>query len=541
MHMTLRTKMFLASAVSGIVIAGTGLAALATAAAAPVITLQIQNGSNVSVTSALVGTPVHASVVVATSSATTTVPTGLVDFNLFAGTSCSGIATTQTGIALDGASAAQSSTTTVPLGGLSYTVHYQGDNNYTAANSGCVSVTATQATPTINLSLSNTSISAGSFVNALSSLSNASSSAGGTVAYKVYSNNTCTTLALDAGSKTVTNASIPNSDPWQFITPGTYWWQVAYSGDTNNTAATSSCNAAGTILTVNATSSPTSTPSIATSLSSSNVLVGSTVYDTATLTNESGNAGGTVTYKVYSNNACTNEVFDAGTKTVTNGSVPNSTPIQFVSVGTYYWRAAYSGDVNNTPATSTCTSEILTVGATTTNPGGPGTISGTVFNDLNKNDKQDGSDTGLSGWTVWLHKANATNTTPWWKNWFKKHDGYNDPIVATATTDSNGNYSFGNLSSGNYFVEEKVMKDWKQTSGDRKVTLTGTTTSADVDFANVLKKANGKDKEKKDKEDKDNHATSTKKSDESKGDNGLHLGWFKFDGTVTGWLHLGKK
>ena len=41
-------------------------------------------------------------------------------------------------------------------------------------------------------------------------------------------------------------------------------------------------------------------------------------------------------------------------------SVP-SDAVVFPDAGTFYWQAAYSGDINNAPATSTCTDEVLTV------------------------------------------------------------------------------------------------------------------------------------------------------------------------------------
>ncbi len=56
---------------------------------------------------------------------------------------------------------AQSATTTLPLGGLSYTVRYSGDTNFTTVTSPCVSVAATQYAPTISLALSNTNVLAG--------------------------------------------------------------------------------------------------------------------------------------------------------------------------------------------------------------------------------------------------------------------------------------------------------------------------------------------------------------------------------------------
>jgi hypothetical protein len=102
-------------------------------------------------------------------------------------------------------------------------------------------------------------------------------------------------------------------------------------------------------------------PSIATTLSAETITVGDTVHDSATLTGATANAGGTVTYTVYTNDTCTEDPQDAGTKTVTNGVVPDSDPITFNTAGDYYWQAVYSGDANNTAATSLCTSEHLVV------------------------------------------------------------------------------------------------------------------------------------------------------------------------------------
>jgi hypothetical protein len=102
-------------------------------------------------------------------------------------------------------------------------------------------------------------------------------------------------------------------------------------------------------------------PSIATTLSAESIPVGGTVHDSATITGATANAGGTVTYTVYTNDTCTDNPQDAGTKTVTNGVVPDSDPITFNTAGDYYWQAVYSGDANNNGATSLCTSEHLVV------------------------------------------------------------------------------------------------------------------------------------------------------------------------------------
>jgi len=102
-------------------------------------------------------------------------------------------------------------------------------------------------------------------------------------------------------------------------------------------------------------------PSIATTLSAESIPVGGTVHDSATITGATANAGGTVTYTVYTNDTCTDNPQDAGTKTVANGVVPDSDPITFNTAGDYYWQAVYSGDANNNGATSLCTSEHLVV------------------------------------------------------------------------------------------------------------------------------------------------------------------------------------
>ncbi len=334
--------MYLASITAGMAAIGgmLGMAALASADSnvVPTVSAVVQNSGNVNISSALVGDSVHALVTVASSSSSTT-PAGTVDFNLYSNQTCTNPALAQTGVVLVNGQAS-SSNTTVGAGGLSYKVHYNGQGDmFAQADSGCVSISASQSSTALGLSLSNTSVLSGSSVYAIPNLTGENGTADGSIAYKIYSDNACANSVLDAGTKTVTNGATLNSDAWQFITPGTYYWQAVYSGDATNAAATSTCGSA--VLTV---TSNQSTPTIATSLSNSSVVTGSSVYDTATLGGASANAGGSVSYKVYNNNVCTTGAIDAGTKTVTNASVPNSNSILFNTAGTYYWQAVYSGD-----------------------------------------------------------------------------------------------------------------------------------------------------------------------------------------------------
>jgi RHS repeat-associated protein len=109
------------------------------------------------------------------------------------------------------------------------------------------------------------------------------------------------------------------------------------------------------------------------------VLEGSKVKDKATLSGTNASkAGGTVTYKVYSDKECKTLVAEAGEVTVTSGSVPASNE-EKLEGGTYYWQAAYSGDTTNQASTSACGSEIVRVtppytsreGYGCANPGAP--------------------------------------------------------------------------------------------------------------------------------------------------------------------------
>jgi hypothetical protein len=91
---------------------------------------------------------------------------------------------------------------------------------------------------------------------------------------------------------------------------------------------------------------------------------GTVVTDSATLTGaNAASAGGTVTYTIYSDAACSAFVQTAGTKTVSSGVVPNSDPVTMNVAGTFYWQAVYSGDATtgNSPSMSVCGSETVTV------------------------------------------------------------------------------------------------------------------------------------------------------------------------------------
>jgi hypothetical protein len=221
-----------------------------------------------------------------------------------------------------------------------------------------------QSTPSLSTQLSASSVALGDSAYDTAVLSGARTSASGSVSYSVYDNATCASgfggLITTLGPVTVANGAVPNSPNWTATgSAGTYYFVASYSGDANDHAADSGCGAEPITVTQN-------TPTISTQLSATSVAFGATAYDTALLAGAGASAGGSVTYRVYDNATCTSAggglMSTLGPLTVTNGSVPNSSDWTASGApGTYYFVASYSGDANDTAATSGCGAEPITV------------------------------------------------------------------------------------------------------------------------------------------------------------------------------------
>jgi SdrD B-like domain/Prealbumin-like fold domain len=78
-----------------------------------------------------------------------------------------------------------------------------------------------------------------------------------------------------------------------------------------------------------------------------------------------------------------------------------------------------------------------------------GEVEGSKFNDVNGNSAWDENEPTLPGWTVSLYHMNEA-------------EEWGDPI-ATAVTDDNGAYNFGNLMPGTYKVCETPQATWQRT------------------------------------------------------------------------------
>jgi hypothetical protein len=323
-------------------------------------TEQLVVKTNPGITTALSGSPVNTGDLVhdsATLSGATSNAGGTVTYHAYAGANtCSGTDLLNSTVTVNNGNVPDSASTSFNTPGTySFQAVYSGDGNNNGATSTCsTEQLVVKTNPGITTTLSKNPVNIGESMHDSATLTGATSNAGGTVTYHAYAGaNTCSGTDLLNSTVTVNNGNVPDSATISFNAAGVYSFQAVYSGDGSNNGATSTCSSEQLLVKAN--------PKIATQLSATSVDVGSTVHDSATLSGQTANAGGTVTYTVYIDPGCLLGARDAGTVNVNNGSVPDSNPLTFNNAGTFYWQAAYSGDANNNPDTSPCTSEQLAV------------------------------------------------------------------------------------------------------------------------------------------------------------------------------------
>jgi len=150
-------------------------------------------------------------------------------------------------------------------------------------------------------------------------------------------------------------------------------------------------------------------------------------------------AGGSVSYKVFSNSGCTQNPINGGTVTVNHGVVPSSNPVTFNLPGTFYWQASYTGDSKNSPVVSPCTNEVLTAYAAcalgypdTSNP----PLSSTTFNESEV----------LAGFAPSIAGPNATIKV-WYSDEHALTLGIRQVVVKTSTGTTTTNYALAPLTS----------------------------------------------------------------------------------------------
>jgi hypothetical protein len=244
-------------------------------------------------------------------------------------------------------------TSGLPVGNDSVTAVYQGDASQTKSTSNTVKELVNKIPTTLSAVLSATSVTVGPPVQDSAKLAAADlAKAGGTVTYTIYSDNTCMVPASVTGfpdAVAVVDGVVPASTGAS-LPAGTYYWQAVYKGDPANASSSSACESE--VVTLQPT---TLTAALLLSTASNS----QPDDDAATLAGAAGDAGGTVTYTIYSDSMCMVPATVAGfpdAVTVVDGVVPVSMGATLPE-GTYYWQAVYKGDSQYAGSTSSCIAE----------------------------------------------------------------------------------------------------------------------------------------------------------------------------------------
>jgi hypothetical protein len=237
-----------------------------------------------------------------------------------------------------------------------WTAKFSGDKNNEAAASGCKAANESSlvnpAKPAVSTKAV-TPVTVGEAIHDTATISGLVDPTGeGTITFKLYSDEKCETEVFNFTSAGVKANGDVESGGFTPSSTGTYYWTAKFSGDKNNEAAESGCKAANESSVVNTTK-----PAITTEATTL-VIVGEKIKDTAKLAGLVNASTGTVTFKLFSDGECHNEVAAAKS---TSGAVLGSGTVEVFSgeytttaTGTYYWIAEYSGDNNNSPVTSGC-------------------------------------------------------------------------------------------------------------------------------------------------------------------------------------------
>jgi hypothetical protein len=237
------------------------------------------------------------------------------------------------------------------LAGLFYwKATYSGDALNNSAASSCVAITVNKAQPTLVLTQSPSPVNIGEELTITLTLTGAASTPTGTATLASYTDSSCTLAqpGVPVYTTSLVNGAIPSPAPIVYNAAGTVYRKATYSGDANNLAASTSCQAIviarGLALTV--TVSPAAPILVGQSTS---VRASWPASDTPT---------GTVTYALYSGTACSGGVIaNPNTFAIASNSVPPSSSVLLSQAGDYSWRVSYSGGGLYNPVTR-CTAFI---------------------------------------------------------------------------------------------------------------------------------------------------------------------------------------
>ena len=194
-------------------------------------------------------------------------------------------------------------------------------------------------------------------------LSSATSGATGTITFTVFGPQASAPTKCTSGGHAVGTATVGGSgtyNPSSGYTPtgaGTYWWYASYGGDGANVASNSGCGSAMASMVVKnapvATAAAPGTGTVGTAIAASSI--------SSKLSGATSAATGTLTFEVFGPQAsppttCTTGGTQVGSPVAVSGNATYhpSAGITPAATGDYWWYASYSGDSNNSPASSAC-------------------------------------------------------------------------------------------------------------------------------------------------------------------------------------------
>jgi LPXTG-motif cell wall-anchored protein len=251
---------------------------------------------------------------------------------------------------------------TVSAAGKYYWVaSYGGDANNEAVTGSCgdqgETSTVNPANPTIVTTATGGSLPAGSISDS-ANLTGVTAGAGGTITFKLYGPSAtpdCSGAAIFTQAVTVNGPGNYGPVTTTVANAGSYYWIASYSGDANNNPVSGQCGDDGETSVVTKANPNISTVAEATD----DTLPGTSVKDVASLTGLSANAGGTVTFKIYSDSTCSTLVTTLGPvniSAVVGGAATATSPdyTGITQAGTYWFIASYSGDGNNNAVSGDC-------------------------------------------------------------------------------------------------------------------------------------------------------------------------------------------
>ena len=281
---------------------------------------------------------------------------GTITFHLFSDDQCTNEVTTGLSpVAVNGPGTYNSGNFTPTAVGTYYWIaEYSGDASNSSASGKCgdanESSVVAKKQPAISTD-STDSVTIGGSISDDASLTGATSDATGTITFKLYGPNdaNCSGAAVFTSTKNVSGNGTYTSDPFTPTAVGTYRWIASYSGDAKNEAVSGACNDAN-----ESTDVVQKQPAIETKATAS-VTIGSPISDDAILSGATNDAGGTITFHLFSDDQCANEIDTGLSPVAVNGNgTYNSGNFTPTAVGTYYWIAEYSGDSKNLAVSGEC-------------------------------------------------------------------------------------------------------------------------------------------------------------------------------------------